>query len=187
MVAKENRPCLLEIHAGVWALILHPCLGGMAKRRRDVCRLPESERRIDAANFPAHTSRMAKKISGAKTSAATSERGVHAVSASGLQEPSKRAEARAPKPAKPSALLDTRVVYCGDNLEQLAKLPDACVDLIYIDPPKPMQKEKCRIMKPARFPILHSSFILLPLPYYHCDWHASHYAKVMLDQIFGEN
>ncbi len=32
-------------------------------------------------------------------------------------------------------LLDTRVVYCGDNLEQLAKLPDACVDLIYIDPP----------------------------------------------------
>src|SRR5437764_1743046 len=38
-------------------------------------------------------------------------------------------------PAKPSALLDTRVIYCGDNLEQLGKLPDACVDLIYIDPP----------------------------------------------------
>jgi hypothetical protein len=36
---------------------------------------------------------------------------------------------------KSSALLNTRVVYCGDNLEQLAKLPDACVDLIYIDPP----------------------------------------------------
>ena len=36
---------------------------------------------------------------------------------------------------KPSSLLDTRVIYCGDNLEQLAKLPDACVDLIYIDPP----------------------------------------------------
>ena len=36
---------------------------------------------------------------------------------------------------RPSSLLDTRVVYCGDNLEQLAKLPDACVDLIYIDPP----------------------------------------------------
>jgi hypothetical protein len=35
---------------------------------------------------------------------------------------------------KPSSLLDTRVIYCGDNLEQLAKLPDACVDLIYIDP-----------------------------------------------------
>ncbi len=34
-----------------------------------------------------------------------------------------------------SPVLDTRVVYCGDNLEQLAKLPDQCVDLIYIDPP----------------------------------------------------
>lgn len=39
------------------------------------------------------------------------------------------------KPAKPSALLDTRIIYCGDNLEQLKKLPPACVDLIYIDPP----------------------------------------------------
>src|ERR1700736_2902549 len=43
---------------------------------------------------------------------------------------------------RPSAQLDTRVIYCGDNLEQLAKLPDAWlrrakssrVDLIYIDP-----------------------------------------------------
>jgi 16S rRNA G966 N2-methylase RsmD len=40
-----------------------------------------------------------------------------------------------PSGLRPSALLDTRVVYCGDNLEQLQKLPDACVDLIYIDPP----------------------------------------------------
>jgi hypothetical protein len=40
-----------------------------------------------------------------------------------------------PSHAKPSPLLDTRVIYCGDNLVQLAKLPDACVDLIYIDPP----------------------------------------------------
>ena len=37
--------------------------------------------------------------------------------------------------AKPSALVDTRVIYCGDNLDQLRKLPDACVDLITIDPP----------------------------------------------------
>jgi len=43
--------------------------------------------------------------------------------------------ASVPLRLKPSALLDTRVVYCGDNLESLAKLPDACVDLIYIDPP----------------------------------------------------
>jgi hypothetical protein len=53
------------------------------------------------------------------------------------------AEDAAPYPAAPpsasaaksSALLDTRVVYCGDNLDQLQKLPPACVDLIYIDPP----------------------------------------------------
>ena len=36
---------------------------------------------------------------------------------------------------RPSALLDTRIVYCGECLDQLAKLPDCCVDLIYIDPP----------------------------------------------------
>ncbi len=36
---------------------------------------------------------------------------------------------------RPSSLLDTRIVYCGDCLDQLAKLPDGCVDLIYIDPP----------------------------------------------------
>ena len=78
-----------------------------------------------------------------------------------------RSQTAATKTAKPSALLDTRVIYCGDNLEQLAKLPDACA--------RQMMKEECRMMKPAHSPILHSSFILLhsPLP-------ASHYAKVML-------
>src|SRR5271157_3112887 len=111
--------------------------------------------------------------------------------------------------AKPSSLLDTRVIYCGDNLEQLKKLPDGCVDLIYIDPPfnsnrnyevfwgetkemrafedrhestqayiefmRPRCVELARVLKKS------GSF------YYHCDWHASHYVKVMLDQIFGEN
>ncbi len=110
---------------------------------------------------------------------------------------------------KPSSLVDTRVIYCGDNLEQLKKLPDACVDLIYIDPPfnsnrnyevfwgetkekrsfddrhastqayiefmRPRCVELARVLKKT------GSF------YYHCDWHASHYVKVMLDQIFGEN
>jgi len=39
-----------------------------------------------------------------------------------------REDARPTAKLKPSSFLDTRVVYCGDNLEQLAKLPDACVD-----------------------------------------------------------
>ena len=114
---------------------------------------------------------------------------------------------------KSSALLDTRVVYCGDNLEQLAKLPDACVDLIYIDPPfnsnrnydggqsgsdfwgeskekrafedrRENTKAYIAYMRPrcvqlARVLKKTGSF------YYHCDWHASHYVKVMLDQILG--
>jgi hypothetical protein len=62
---------------------------------------------------------------------------------------------------RPSPLLDTRVVYCGDSLEQ----------------PGRMQKEEGRMMKLARFQILHSSFCLLNSSvtgsfYYHYDWHA---------------
>ena len=110
---------------------------------------------------------------------------------------------------RPSSLLDTRAIYCGDNLEQLAKIPDGCVDLIYIDPPfnsnrnyevfwgetkekrsfedrhastqayiefmRPRCVELARVLKKT------GSF------YYHCDDHASHYVKVMLDQVFGAN
>ena len=158
---------------------------------------------------------MAKKISGAKTSEASVGSGGASVPASrspvgGRPQGPARVDARpTSKPAKPSSLLDTRVVYCGDNLEQLAKLPDACVDLIYIDPPfnsnrnyevfwgetkekrafedrhentkayidymRPRCVQLARVLKQT------GSF------YYHCDWHASHYVKVMLDQIFGEN
>jgi DNA modification methylase len=112
------------------------------------------------------------------------------------------------KTAKPSALVDTRIVYCGDNLDQLSKMPAACVDLVYIDPPfnsnrnyevfwneskekrsfddrhastrayiefmRPRCEQLARVLKPTG------------VLYYHCDWHASHYVKVMLDAIFGE-
>ncbi|HEY5043196.1 MAG TPA: DNA methyltransferase [Verrucomicrobiae bacterium] len=106
------------------------------------------------------------------------------------------------KSGRPSALLDTRVVYYGDNLEQLAKLPDACIDppfnsnrnyevfwgetkekrafedrhentKAYIDYMRPRCGQLARVLKKT------GSF------YYHCDWHASHYVKVM--PIFGEN
>jgi DNA modification methylase len=110
---------------------------------------------------------------------------------------------------KRSSVLDTGVIYCGDNLDQLKKLPDASIDLIYIDPPfnsnrnyevfwgetkekrafedrhastqayiefmRPRCVEMARVLKKT------GSF------YYHCDWHASHYVKVMLDRIFAEN
>jgi hypothetical protein len=35
----------------------------------------------------------------------------------------------APSASKPSAFVGTRVIYCGDCLDQLKKLPDACVNL----------------------------------------------------------
>jgi hypothetical protein len=37
--------------------------------------------------------------------------------------------------ARKSALIDTSIIYCGDCLDQLRKLPNDCIDLIYIDPP----------------------------------------------------
>ena len=126
-----------------------------------------------------------------------------------VEPKNRKSPALSPTPLRASSLLDTRVIYCGDNLEQLAKLPDACVDLIYIDPPfnsnrnyevfwgetkekrafedrhentkayidymRPRCVQLARVLKKT------GSF------YYHCDWHASHYVKVMLDQIFGEN
>ena len=45
----------------------------------------------------------------------------------------------------------------------------------YIEFMRPRCVELGRVLKPT------GSF------YYHCDWHASHYVKVMLDQLLGEN
>jgi len=104
--------------------------------------------------------------------------------------------------------LETSVIYCGDCLVKLKDIPDESIDLIYIDPPfssnrnyvafwqeqekrhfedrfenvrayidymKPRVEQLYRILKPT------GSF------YYHCDWHASHYIKILLDSgyLFG--
>ena len=98
-------------------------------------------------------------------------------------------------------------LICGDNLEILATMEKESVDLIYIDPPffsnrnyeiiwgdeaeirsfedrwegginvyinwmKQRVIELHRVLKPT------GSF------YLHCDWHASHYLKVMCDEVF---
>ncbi len=68
---------------------------------------------------------MASKRPASKKSAATR-------AATKKKAPKRTTKARA---GRPSALLDTRIIYCGDCLDQLGKLPDGCVDLIYIDPP----------------------------------------------------
>ena len=41
--------------------------------------------------------------------------------------------AASPTPGKPFPLVDTRVIYGGDNLEQLRKLPDACAEFVPLD------------------------------------------------------
>lgn len=106
-------------------------------------------------------------------------------------------------------MLETSVIYCGDCLAKLKDIPSKSVDLIYIDPPfssnrnyvafwqeqekrhfedrfenvrayleymEPRLKELYRVLKAM------GSF------YYHCDWHASHYIKMLLDsddRLFG--
>src|ERR1051325_6730986 len=94
----------------------------------------------------------------------------------------------------PSALVDTRVIYCGDNLEQLKKLPDACVDLSYIDPPFNSNRNYevfwGETKETRSFDDRHAStqaYIEFMRPrcvelqrvlkktgsfYFHCDWHA---------------
>jgi hypothetical protein len=64
------------------------------------------------------------KQSAAKSAADNPARGVHTASTSPATRTLKRAESHAAPQtaARPSSLLDTRVVYCGDNLEPLAKL-----------------------------------------------------------------
>ncbi|MHB8442632.1 MAG: DNA methyltransferase [Candidatus Tyrphobacter sp.] len=111
--------------------------------------------------------------------------------------------------ARRSALVDTNIIYCGDCLDQLRKLPDQCVDLIYIDPPFNSNRDYevfwGETKEKRGFEDRHEStraYIDFMRPrcvelgrvlkkdgafFYHCDWHASPYVKVMLDQILGEN
>ena len=102
------------------------------------------------------------------------------------------------------------VIYCGDNLIWLKQFPDKCIDLIYLDPPFFSNKkyevifndgEEIRSfedrwqgginhyiewMKERVFE-LHRVLKDTGSIYLHCDWHASHYLKVMCDSIFGYN
>ena len=62
---------------------------------------------------------MAKKASGLKSSGGVMARGAATVPASRSADTTPAREDARPTKLKPSSLLDTRVVYCGDNLEQL--------------------------------------------------------------------
>lgn len=100
------------------------------------------------------------------------------------------------------------VIYCGDNLEWMRQFPDEFVDLCYIDPPFFSNRkyeiifhdgEEIRAfedrwkggiehyvawMRDRVFEI-HRLLKATGSFYLHCDYHASHYLKVMCDGIFG--
>lgn len=127
----------------------------------------------------------------------------------GMARRKSTADAAAAPAGRPSALLDTRVIYCGDCLDQLRKLPDGCVDLIYIDPPFNSNrnyevfwgetKEKRafedrhanraayidymrpRCVELARVLKKTGSF------YYHCDWHASNLRPTLCNRARWES
>lgn len=109
----------------------------------------------------------------------------------------------------PSVFLDTNVIYCGDNLGRLAQFPADSIDLIYLDPPffsnrhyEVIWGDEAEVrsfedrwsggirhyVAWMRERVIEMKRVLKPTGtlYLHCDWHASHYLKVMLDDIFGD-
>lgn len=106
--------------------------------------------------------------------------------------------------------LETSVLYCDDNLERLAQFPEACVDLIYLDPPffsnrsyEVIWGDEAEVRSfedrweggvqvyvewmRERMIELHRILKDTGTIYLHCDHHAGHYLKVMMDEVFGRN
>lgn len=108
----------------------------------------------------------------------------------------------------PVGFLETGVIYCDDNLHRLAQFPAECIDLIYLDPPffsnrqyEVIWGDEAEVrsfedrwqggvhvyVEWMRERVIELHRILKPTGsvYLHCDWHASHYLKVMMDDVFG--
>jgi site-specific DNA-methyltransferase (adenine-specific) len=103
--------------------------------------------------------------------------------------------------------IETGVLHCDDNLPCVAAFPDESVDLIYLDPPfftRRIHEAVCgetaevrsfddrwagvhAYVEWLRVRIVEFWRVLKPTGtlYLHCDPHASHYLKVMLDQAAG--
>lgn len=105
--------------------------------------------------------------------------------------------------------METGVLYRNDNLERLPSLPDGSVDLIYLDPPffsnrvyEVIWGDEAEVRSfedrweggiqhyigwmQERVSEMHRVLKSTGSLYLHCDPHASHYLKVMLDQVFGQ-
>lgn len=108
---------------------------------------------------------------------------------------------------KKSVVMETNLIYCGDNLEVLARFPEKSVDLIYADPPF-FSNKTYRIKNngteqkayedkweggidvyiewmEARLWQCYRVLKDTGAMYLHCDWHASHRLRVAIDKIFG--
>lgn len=89
----------------------------------------------------------------------------------------------------------------GDCLEVMNRLSEGSVDLCYADPPfftqgirkirKQGFKDKWKSLEEyidwmrVRVERIYALLSSTSSFYLHCDWHASHYLKVMLDDVFG--
>lgn len=96
-------------------------------------------------------------------------------------------------------------VMCGDARKKLGKIPDASINLIYLDPPFFSRRNYNNIRAYAfndrwedGFPSYirfmtdtlkecHRTLATTGSLYLHCDYHASHYLKIELDKICGRN
>ena len=106
--------------------------------------------------------------------------------------------------------LEPNRLFWGDNLHVMRQLPSESIDLIYIDPPFFSgrnynvifgDKNELRsfsdiweggmpgylIWLNARLYEMKRLLKKTGSIYVHCDWHASHYIKVEMDKIFGNN
>lgn len=95
-------------------------------------------------------------------------------------------------------MMPSNRVYRGDCLKLLEKHPSESVDLVYIDPPFNTGRDFGKFndnhggldrfiefLRP-RCGELHRVMKKTGSIYVHCDHNASHYMKVMLDEIFGQ-
>lgn len=104
----------------------------------------------------------------------------------------------------------TGVLYCDDNLDRLGSIPSESVNLVYLDPPffsnrvyEVIWGDESEVRSfedrweggirhyiewmRERVEELHRVLRPNGSLYLHCDPHASHYLKVMLDEVFGQS
>ncbi len=95
-------------------------------------------------------------------------------------------------------------IFLGDNLDWLNKVVDNSIDLCYIDPPFFTQKTFINLKSGASFQdkfdslshyinwlrprieLIHKKLKNTGTIFLHCDWHASHRIRCLLDEVFGE-